>query len=207
MRVKCSECEAMILPATAKRNGGLCAQCVKISPAERQRQKEFDENLKNGTYWTPTEDEWDTERNLSEALAVDWKLEQEYYAERLSTSVKEILEEAQNKDLGNVFLVSDSGSSLNLSFTLSYGVVEYQCEEGNYCAYTVENLKQQVEEELHVTQSCACCGVGLFNYPSKVHMPRAFAFALFKNLMVGDVVEGVHWLDFGDISDVGQGHG
>lgn len=35
-RVKCGICDSMILPATAQRNGGLCAQCVKIPPSRRE---------------------------------------------------------------------------------------------------------------------------------------------------------------------------
>lgn len=34
-RVKCAICDNRVLPATAQANDGLCAQCVKIPPAER----------------------------------------------------------------------------------------------------------------------------------------------------------------------------
>jgi hypothetical protein len=35
-RVKCAICDNRVLPATAQANEGLCAQCVKIPPAERR---------------------------------------------------------------------------------------------------------------------------------------------------------------------------
>jgi hypothetical protein len=208
-RVKCKECDAMILLSTAEKNKGLCAQCIKISPEERASLKKYEAMLQNGDLWLPSDEELNSERNPFESKNNNWGLDPEFYEASPIKSVAEVINDAKQLSSGNVFLLSKAGSRLNLSFSEKYGVVEYQNEnEGDYlCAYTPHNLKKQVEKSFQVDQACACCGVSLLTYPSRTHMPRDMAFSILVGLISNLDIQDVKWLDFGDISYVSPGHG
>ena len=73
----------MILPDTAADNGGLCAQCIKISPEARAEQRRFKQQLTDRTYFQPSDTELQSESLPSVLLnGHDWKLQPEYYSEQ-----------------------------------------------------------------------------------------------------------------------------
>lgn len=47
-RIKCINCDNMILPETAKRNGGLCAPCTAGKPRKQQSNSEFKFRVPDG---------------------------------------------------------------------------------------------------------------------------------------------------------------
>ncbi len=210
-RVKCLECDRTILPETAAANAGLCAACARVPPELRQESREYRRRLTAGELFVPSDAELRSAKQPPEFgnPCTKWELEPEYYADQEPGSVPEIIERAFGDAEGNVFLVSSLGSRLNLSFTVRYGVCEYQNEDaGDYLyACTHENLRRQVEAAHHVVQACPCCGEGTLWYPSRFHMSRDAAFAIIKSLTANVVPSGVLWLEGGDISHTSRGEG
>ena len=210
-RVKCRDCDNMILPQTAVANGGICAQCVQVPSEIRQKSRNYRHDLASGIVFRHTEQELALARQPVEFGRTDtrWQPDPEYYAKDGVTSVQDAIRQAVDASKGNVFLVSMSGSRLNLSFTAKYGVCEYQNEElGDFLyAYSEHNLACQVPVEEHVVQACPCCGVGTFWYPSRFHMPRDLAFNIVRTLVANGVPADVSWLDQGDISHTSRGQG
>lgn len=209
-RVKCIECENMILSETALRNAGLCGQCVKISPELRAKSRQYERCLAGKLVFQPSDEELASTSIPSELLTARWQLQPEYYAENHKDSVMAVIAEAVSESKGNVFLVTESSGQLNLGFTERYGVCEYQNQEtGEFCyAYSDANLREQVPKELHVVQACPCCGVGMLWYPSRYHMPRERAFSILKNAVANRAMPDVHWLaSIDDISYTQPGRG
>lgn len=209
-RVACIDCGAMILPSTAKANAGLCGRCVKVPESLRQKRRDFDHKVASGSLFTPTQQELNSARQPAElASSTTWKLEPDYYSMEPPETIEQAIDDAATKSSGNVFLISETGSRLNLSFTEKFGVCEYQKDDAGEYLYsrTTENLACQVALEFHVTQACPCCGVGMMWYPSRFHMPRELAFELFRQLVSGSAPAAVQWLDGGDISYTSQGRG
>lgn len=208
-RVKCIECDNMILPQTAAANGGLCGQCVKISPELRAEMREHERRVAEGLVFTPSVKERAAASTPDELSTGRWQLQSEYYAGRNVDSPTAAITGAKSQPEGNVFLVTENGGQLNLGFTSRYGVCEYQNEEsGEYrYAYTDSNLREQVSEELHVGQACPCCGVGLLWYPSRFHMPRDRSFTVLEDAVAGRVSPGIEWLEAGDFSYTERGRG
>jgi hypothetical protein len=204
----------MILPDTAAANGGLCGQCVKIPESIRRELRAFRSKLASGSWFVPSPEEWDAAKRSVEIddPSVTWGPEPEFYKDRGSPSVRELIEEAAREGKGDVFLVSSGGRRLNLGFNEVYGVCEYQCEETgeSLYAYFGENLREQVAADRHIVQACPCCGVGMLSYPSRFHMPRPMAFEVFVALALhepSDALAQVSWLDCGDISCTVRGRG
>jgi len=208
VRVKCKACNAMILPATAERNSGLCAHCAKKSPEQKARQSEFVNKLVSGVMWQPSETELASERDPFQNNIATWRLEPEYYSDRLDTPISQVIRKAREKKSGNVFLVSDEDSRQNLSNSEKYGVLEYQNDKssGYLMAHTSHNLKEQVDANFHVDQVDPSCGVCLLWYPSRTHIPKELAFSIFESIVIKSMNSDVKWLDFGDNSYVGRGH-
>jgi hypothetical protein len=146
---------------------------------------------------------------LPDDLSGAWQLEPDFYSKRDTDSIPEIIARAAQQSRGDVFLVSDAGGRVNLSFTQKYGVCEYQNQDsGDFLyAFTQANLREQVPKELHVEQACPCCGVGLFWFPSRFHMPREIAFDIISAIANQTIPDGVRWLDSGDFSYTSLGHG
>lgn len=211
-RIKCSECDNMILPETAAANRGLCGQCAKIPEWIRRSRREFEDKVASGAWFTPSSNERQAAKQLPElGDATEWEAEPEFYKDRQGTPIRDIIQEATAQTAGHVFLVSSSGARLNLSFNGDYGVCEYQNEEsGDYLyAYSPENLREQVPPDQHLDQACACCGVGMGWYPSRFHMPRRTAFAVLSAAALKDsnALDRVVWLPWGDVSYTTRGHG
>jgi hypothetical protein len=213
-RVKCIECDHMILLETAAANGGLCAPCAKTPEWLRRARREYEGKLSSGAWFTPSPEERDTAKRSTELYdpAAVWSPEPEYYKDSALRSVREVIDCAASQPQGHVFLVSDRGGRLSLSFNETLGVCEYQNEKtgDNLYAYTPGNLAEQVSADRHLVQACSCCGVGLRWYPSRFHMPRQSAFAVFSELALGAAGAAavpVEWLDCGDISYTVRGRG
>ncbi|NLX98259.1 MAG: hypothetical protein GXY83_19035 [Rhodopirellula sp.] len=209
-RVKCIECENMILPETAARNEGLCGQCVKIPPKLRAEKRENERRLASGLVLTPSGEELASSSTPGELLTARWQLQPEYYAAKRLDSAVAAIAEAMSESNGNVFLVTENGGQLNLGFTERYGVCEFQNQESGEFryAYSDANLREQVLKELHVVQACPCCGVGMLWYPSRYHMPREMAFSILENAVANRATPDVQWLSsIDDISYTQPGRG
>jgi hypothetical protein len=208
-RVKCIECESMILPQTAVSNDGLCGQCVKISPELRDKRREYERCIANKIIFQPSKEELASTSIPSELLTGRWQLQPEYYAARHVDTALAAVAEAMSESNGNVFLVTEAGGQLNLGFTERYGVCEFQNQSGEFrYAYSDVNLHIQVPKELHVVQACPCCGVGLLWYPSRYHMPREKAFSIIEDTVANRATPDVQWLSsIDDISYTQPGRG
>jgi len=210
-RVKCEECDNMVLPQTAAKYGGLCAPCGKIPAHLREDRRNHEGRLASGAYFAPDEREERSAKkphDLFNSQTV-WELEPEFYVDRSGLSVADVIAQAKTRHGGNVFLVSDSGTRLNLAFTERYGVCEYWNESTGEFLYarTVANVKEQVDAGSHVVQACPCCGVGTLWFPSRCHMPRANAFEVFDAFVLNRGPRLAEWLDPGDISYTTRGKG
>lgn len=211
-RIKCVECDNLILPATAAANDGLCAQCASISPKERQEGRAFDHALARGALWKPSHKERATARTPPSLAHGTWNLDPDYYEDEPRLSVREAVERAAAGQLSEVFLVSDSGSRLLVSLNSKYGVCEFQDEKqgDQRYAHSEENLQSQVPGSLHLSQSCHCCGVGTGWYPSRAHMPRAVAIKLLWTIADRSTIgspQEAQWIELGDISRYFKGRG
>jgi hypothetical protein len=213
-RVKCTECDHLILPETAVANHGLCAPCAKTPESLRRAKREYEDKLSSGSWFTPSREERGTAKRPAEFgdAAATWSPEPEHHRDLGVRSAREAISLATGQSTGHVFLVSDRGGRLSLAFNEVFGVCEYQNEgTGDFLyAYTPENLTEQVPGDRHLLQACSCCGVGLLWYPSRFHTPRQTAFAVFSALALGDAGAAgrpVEWLTCGDISYTARGRG
>jgi hypothetical protein len=208
-RVKCIECDTMILPRTAADNGGLCEPCAQLPPELRAMRRKFAAQLADGSVFTPSDRERAGASVPEELWTGRWQLQPEYYANSDVDSPRAAVAAARSKPGGHVFLVTESGGELNLGFNARYGVCEYHNREsGEFrCAYTPSNLREQAPEELHLEQACPCCGVGMAWYPSRYHMPRDLAFSIIDSAVANRRTSGVEWLEADDFSDTGCGRG
>jgi hypothetical protein len=208
-RVQCVECENMILPQTAADNNGLCGRCFKTPPELRAEKRAYEQRLAAGIIFAPTDDERSTSSIPDELSSGQWQLQPEYYAESNIETAMAAIVAAKSQATGNVFLVTDNGGQLNLGFTESYGVCEYQNQQSGEFryAYSESNLCKQVPEDVHVIQACPCCGVGMLWYPSRFHMPRAIAFSILENSVVHHGLPGIEWLQANDFSYTNRGRG
>lgn len=208
-RVKCIECDNMILPQTAADNGGLCGQCVKISPEIRAEKREFEGRLAAGLVFAPSDKERATSAIPNEISRGRWQLQPEYYADSNVDSPAAAVAAAKSQKDDNVFLITESGGELNLGFTERYGVCEYQNQELDECryAYCESNLNHQVAAPFHVVQACPCCGVAMLWYPSRFHLPREKAFSIVENAIADRDTSGVEWLAIDDFSHTERGRG
>ncbi len=209
VRVKCVECDNMILPQTAANNGGLCGQCVKMSPELRAEKRKYEQRLADRLVFIPSDEERASSATPDELTSGGWQLQPEYYAGGNVASPMDAIAAAKLQSEGNVFLVTDAGGELNLGFTECYGLCEYQNpQSGDYrYAYTESNLCKQAPPELHVIQACSCCGVGMLWYPSRFHMPRDKAFSILEDAVAKREAPGVQWLKCDDFSYTERGRG
>lgn len=145
-RVKCDECGSLILPATAARYGGLCATCGRMTAGSRRELAEHRRRLATGEVYRPSREELAAGRP-SRTLAApdaDWKLEPDFYAGRSVDGVQGAIRSAEREPRGNVFLVSDAGAQLNLSFTEAYAVCTFRDADGvEFYARTPDCLDAQ----------------------------------------------------------------
>jgi hypothetical protein len=208
-RVKCIECENMILPQTAASNDGLCGRCVKILPELRAKKREYELRLASGLVFRPSDEELATASIPSHILSDRWLPQPEYYAGKNMDSAMTAIAVAMSESNGNVFLVTESGAQINLGFTERYGVCEFQNQESNEFryAYSDANLRDQVPKEHHIVQACSCCGVGMLWYPSRFHMPRKMAFEILQNAVANRETPNVKWLEATDFSYTQPGRG
>jgi hypothetical protein len=210
-RVKCTDCDNTILSATAKRNGGLCGRCVKLTAEERAAIRAFAEALEAGTLYKPSPRELASAVPLSEVepKGNTWSPHADYYAEAEHRDLASIVVRATQASKGYVVLRSNSGSTFVLAFNATYGVCEYRNEDAAkyLLAHTAENAAAQVPDDFHLPQICACCGVELLWYPSRYHMPRERAFACLNAVLHHAAEADVQWLDAGDFSDTSRGRG
>jgi hypothetical protein len=225
-RVKCSDCDNMILPDTAMRYDGSCKPCSQLSQEARRELREHDRLLKAGLLFVPSEEELATARRFDELEPLNemWRPafgeeEEGEEGEAEPESVHQLLEESLTCEKGLVSLSNEGGRRLLLSFNREFGVCEYQDQDGDgsFYAYTQQNLEVQVPPDLHLAQSCSDCDVDVFWYPSRFHMRREHAFAVIARILdaTGEDVPArlsrehppVRWLKVGDISRVDGGRG
>ena len=211
-RIKCTECENMILPATAARNNGLCTQCVKIPKKIREETRNELQRIEDGNIFPSTAD---IQAGLitNKILLSDtrWLLEPDYYNETPNLSIENVIESAKQSDTGQIYLISNEGSRINLTFNSVYGVCDFQDKEEQYLLYahSNENSTVQIDKDFHLIQGCPCCGVGMFYFSSCSHMPRNTAFSIYETITVKNEfnINNVFWLDIGDISYNSPGKG
>lgn len=209
-RVKCSDCAAMILPATALSNGGLCMPCYKTPKKFREERKIYKASLLSGEVFQPASGDVPLAKSLKDFPAHNnWVLQPEYYEDDDIGDAESVMARATHLEEGNVFLVFEKSQQLNLAFNERYGIIECHNWDEDYSAYihTDDNLTAQVTAESHLSQNCNCCGVGLNWFPSRFHMPRALAFDIYKAIVNNDERPHVIWLPMGDITYTAKGTG
>ena len=109
---------------------------AQILPSILQERREFESQLASGAVFEPSEHELKSARQPPEFSSnVICKLEPDYYADGDIHSVREAIDVATTQSEGNIFLVCDSGSRLNLSFNDKYAVCEYQNDESDEYLY------------------------------------------------------------------------
>ncbi|MEJ2124976.1 MAG: hypothetical protein P8Y47_09285 [Alphaproteobacteria bacterium] len=209
-RVKCIECDAMILPRTANDNDGLCAQCVKIPASLRAEQREFERQVTSGEVFTPSDYE------LSSATiplfflqpTTFWKLGPDFSNTGIN-SCEQAISEAENKSSGDIFLTAGEDIWLTLTFNVKYGVCYYENDPVSDFRYarSLSNASEQVSGEFHLAQGCPCCGVCLQWFPSRYHLSRDDAFAVMKSVIDHHPLLSVDWLVSGDITRTFRGYG
>ena len=211
IRVKCQECDNMILPRAAEANYGLCDQCIGISERQRAERRAHIESIRSGQAYSPSPNELASAVSFAalEQTPGQWELHLGYYANEPGQTIASVLDRAFIAPNGNVVLNSASGGTLILAFNSTYGVCEYRNDMTNtfLLAHSSENASSQVPEDLQLCQICACCGVGLLWYPSRFHMPRQRAFECVDALIRETVVDDVRWIDADDISYTQPGRG
>jgi hypothetical protein len=211
IRVKCQECDNMILARAAEANNGLCGQCVGLSERQRAERRAYIESLQSGQAYSPSAKELASAVSFTavEPEPGQWALHPEYYANEPDQTIASTLDRAVLAPNGNVVLNSASGGTLILAFNSTYGACEYRNDTTDtlLLAHSSENASSQVPEDLQLCQICACCGVGLLWYPSRFHMPRHRAFECVDALIRGTVVDDVRWLDADEISFTQPGRG
>lgn len=142
----------------------------------------------------------------------NWKLGKDYYQDRPGADLESILAEALEAKSGQVYLEGGSGRRFSLEFNEKYGVCEFIDESKDHYLYARSslNVRHQIPGEEQANQCCSCCGVEMFTYPSKCHMPRDLALAVTRavtespslctEVWMGTETTRVEWKDLGDIS-------
>ncbi len=211
-RVKCSDCDRMILPETAKRHGGLCPHCARVPPSVREETRAFERRWASGLLFTPSAEERASARRPVELENATTEWTRGDGDERAAPrDVPSVLSLTAREGAGHVHLHANTGALLALSFNAVYGVCDYTNDEtgDRLYAYTKENLSQQVSADRQLEQVCPCCGVGMLWYPSRFHMPRERAFEIVSAVVLRDAKRPaeVLWLDPGDFSHTAPGKG
>jgi hypothetical protein len=213
-RVKCIDCDAMILPGTAAANHGFCAHCVKLTDQLRRERRERQAALASGAAFVPSAEDRAAAKAASEFpdAGAAWSLEPDYYRDEDLRTPREALERARAEPRGHVFVVSDRGGLVSLAFKGPLGICTYRNTDADFdlYAHTDANVARQVEPAGQIDYVCSCCGVGLHTYPSKFHMPRERAIDIFAALVLGESAHGdaaPAWLPCGDITYTVPGHG
>ena len=119
------------------------------------------------------------------------------------------MDAARGRGNGHVFAWADPSFRLNLTFSQTLAVLAYTDELGEErYARTNTNLTSQVPADEHLVVPCPCCGVGMFWYPSRFHMPRDAGFAILTATIdvLGDTLDHL-WVPYGDITFGTPGHG
>lgn len=210
-RVKCTECENMILPNTAVANGGLCAPCAKTPEWLRRERRDYEGKPSSGAWFTPSPEERGAAKQpieLGDSTAV-WSLEPEYYKDSEARSVQQVIDLAACQPEGHVFLASNRGGPRVQRDVGGVRVPEPGCRR--------QPVRQHARESDGAGQrgpasrpGVFVLRVGLLRYPSRFHMPRRSAFAVLSALALGGASASailVEWLDCGDISYTARGRG
>ena len=206
-RVKCSDCDNFILQATAERNEGLCGHCVKFPKEVRDKVKAVRERIKSGNL-APTAEELATAQKPQALYSkTEWQVETDFHLHFSPTDLKGAIAQAKGEICGNLFLISPKRERLNLHFNDYYAACAYKDSVHYLYAHTDDNLKTQVEADMHLSLDCPCCGVGLSYTHSRAHMPRDKAFALLEQIIETGSPETVLWLDMGEVNFVSRGRG
>ena len=105
-RVKCVECDHMILPQTAAANGGLCTPCAKTPEWLRGARMEYESKLSSGELFTPSQEQRGTAKRPTEFAdpAASWSPEPEFYKDREARSPQEVIDLAATQPQGHAFL-------------------------------------------------------------------------------------------------------
>jgi len=213
-RIKCTECDTMLLARTSGANAGLCEKCLAVPEWLRRKRREFQSKLESGSWFIPSDKERGSAKRPAEfdEAATRWSLEPEYYANCSSRSITRVFREAMAQSRGYVLFDSNLGGRLNLAFNEVYGVCEYQNDETHdfLYAYTSENLREQVSSARHLEQECAGDGFVQVWYPSRFHLPRRTAFKVLSHVVFNDPPDApnrLEWLAAGDISFTMPGTG
>src|SRR5262245_26073896 len=96
IRVKCQECDNMILPSAAEANNGLCGQCVGSSERERAERRAHIESLQSGQAYSPSPKELASTVSFAalEQKTGQWALHLEYYANEPDETIASALDKA-----------------------------------------------------------------------------------------------------------------
>ena len=201
----------MILPMTAEKNAGLCAQCAKTPSYLREKSRVFKAKIANGDLKVSDHSLLNAKSNEEIGMFKQrWSLDPEYYEGQDLKLVEREIENISNLENGSLHILSDLGARINFVFNSEYGVCEYHDREWeNFAfAYNEANMVSQVAGEAHLIQLCPCCGVDLMYYSSHCHMPRNDAFNILASIVgVRKNCNSHKWVEFEDLSYNSKGFG
>lgn len=191
---------------------GMCAKCHESHKRLEKEKTDFENSVESGLIFRPSaKDKQSALFGENLPKTIDWKLIN-YWRETANVeSPLELFNIEKAKPFSFVFVHGETEDTfLGLAFNEKYGVVEFQAwdREIYSYAYTDVNESVQVDESVQLTQCCACCGVGLFTYASRYHMPRKTAMDIFEAMISPSLIsQNVLWLPQGDNSYTRPGHG
>ncbi|MGB1311793.1 MAG: hypothetical protein ACPG47_11300, partial [Leucothrix sp.] len=188
---------------------GLCAHCTKTPAWLREESRAFKVWVAAGDLSPSGQQLLESKSYLELKLNTEkWELDKEFYEDRGVSKTQSELDVLRGKQTGSLHLFSNKESRLNFSFNKFYAVCEYHDTDmqNHVFSYNQKNLKIQVIKELHIEQSCPCCGVGLFMYSSHCHMLREDGFEIIQSLL-NETENNSNWIPFEDQSYNSAGFG
>jgi hypothetical protein len=198
----CQECGVLVLPQTALANDGMCINCGGRTPEQRAFIRERKRRVASGEAFVPTPEEVASATDVHAMLAgQSWQLQKEFYANKgvpgIEAAVNEVI---RSPNGGSVYLTNEREDQFDFSLNEKFGVLTFiGGEEGGFWyACTAENVRVQVPEASQVVRGCPCCGVGLYHFASRFHMPRTRAIEEVALFMGGASASDTKWLRIPD---------
>jgi hypothetical protein len=201
-KVPCKECGVMILPQTAQRTSGFCARCDGRLPHELAEARERKLRIASGEAFRPDADEWASAVDLDARLRViEWQLEPDFYENSELAGPDAALIAAASSESASVYLQSKEEDQFDLTVTGIFGVITILLSGeggGAFYAHTSRCSVTQIPPEQKAVRGCPCCGVGLYDFASRFHLPRGEALEIATRFLNKQSSPELRWLRIPD---------